>query len=285
MGKIRVATLGDEAQEKKHQDAAKARREAKKLEKAHIKGLGLKGGQQIKVVEGVELKPEYEHTQDSTKETEEVKKKTKKVRIRVRSKRYQELMGQVDKTKSYPLKEAIKLIKKTSTTKFDGTVETHVNINAATLPKDKPSLSGSVNLPHGTGKTRRIVIADETVIENVTKGKIEFDVLVAHPTLMPKLAKVARILGPKGLMPNPKNGTVSADPEKRVKELRGGELTWKTEPDHPVIHQTIGKASFSETQLEENVATLVKSIGAGKISKLTLSSSMGPGIRVDVTGL
>jgi large subunit ribosomal protein L1 len=161
----------------------------------------------------------------------------------------------------------------------------HVNINPAILTKEKKSLSGSVNLPHGTGKKRIIVIADEALIEQVQKGKIEFDVLVAHPSMMAKLARVARILGPKGLMPNPKNGTVTPTPEKRVTELAGGEINWKTEPDQPVIHQAVGKVSYTPDQLEENIRALVKVIGTGKIAKLTLSSSMGPGIKVATNSL
>lgn len=290
MGKIRVATLGDEAQEQKQQDKAKARREAKKLEKAHTKGVGLKGGQKIAVVEGVELKPEFEHTEvaptlDAVSGEPVEKKKPRKIKVRVRSKRYKGLVQLVDKTKTYSLKNAVELVKKTSNTSFNGTVEAHINLNPATLPKDKLSLSGTVNLPHGTGKTRKIIVADEALIEAVQKGKIDFDVVVAHPSLMPKLAKVAKILGPRGLMPNPKNGTVSVTPEKRAKELEGGELNWKTEPDHPVIHQIMGKVSFNQLQLEENIKAFVKSVGSGKIAKLTLNCTMGPGIKVDVNSI
>lgn len=296
MGKIRVRTLGDESQEKAQKEEAKIRRETKKLKKdgaaevkegkAHIKGVGLKGGQQVKVIEGVTLTPEVEKLLSET--PEEIEKEQKKAKVivpRVRSKRYKDTLSLVDKKRSYPLKDALELIKKTSTVKFDATVEVHININPEILDKDKPSLSGTINLPHGTGKKRVIKIADEALIEKVAKGQIDFDVLVAHPTLMSKLAKVARILGPKGLMPNPKNGTISPTPEKRAKELEDGEMTWKTEPDHPVIHQILGKVSFKETQLGENLKTLVKSIGSGKIVKLILSSSMGPGIKVDVASL
>lgn len=289
MGKIRVKTLGDELFEKEQTEKAKTRREAKALKKgkAHIKGVGLKGGQQIKVMEGVELKPEIEQLlkEEAPAPTEEKKAPSKKRMVKVRSKRYQGLTALVDRNKSYNINEAIKLIKKTSTTKFDGTVETHINLNPATLPKDKFSLSGSVILPHGTGKKRRVAIAAEELIDKIANGKIDFDVLVAHPTLMPKLAKVAKILGPKGLMPNPKNKTVTTEPEKRAKELEGGEVNWKTEPNQPLIHQPIGKVSFTEAQIVENLTTLVKSVGTGKIAKLTLNSTMGPGIRVDLTTL
>lgn len=286
MGKIRVKTLGDETHEKEQSERAEKRREAKALKKgkAHIKGVGLKGGQQIKVMEGVELKPEVEALLkgETPAPAEEKKAPSKKRRVKVRSKRYQGLTGQVDKTKSYDVKEAIKLLKKTSTTKFDGTVESHLNLNPALFSKDKSNLSGSVVLPHGTGKKRRVAIATEELIDMVANDKIDFDVLVAHPSLMPKLAKVAKILGPKGLMPNPKNKTVTADPEKRAQELEGGEVNWKTEPSQPIIHQPIGKVSFTDAQIEENLIALIKSVGTGKIAKLTVNATMGPGIRVDV---
>ena len=291
MGKIRVRTLGDEEFEKEQQESAKKRREAKAIKKgkAHIEGLGLKGGQQLKVMEGVELNEDVKKLLEETPAevaAEGVQeKKPKKLRTRVRSKRYQQLLSLYNKSKSYPLKEALTLVKQLSTTKFDATVETHLNLNKEVITKEKTSLSGTVILPHGTGKTRVVKIADEALIEAVGKGKIDFDILVAHPSMMPKLAKVARTLGPKGLMPNPKNRTVTTEPEKRAKELEGGEVGWKTEPDHPVIHQAIGKVSFSETQLGQNLAELVKSIGKEKITKLTLSSSMGPGIKVDPASL
>lgn len=287
MGKIRVRVLGDEASEKVQQEEAKKRRETKKAlkDKEHVKGVGLKGGQQIKMVEGVELKPDVEAMLNGETGEEKSEKKARKIKVRVRSKRYLDLSSQVDRKKHYPLKQAVELVKKTSTVKFDATVEAHVNLAAFVFTKEKTSLSGTVVLPHGTGKKRRIKIADDSVIENVQKGTIDFDVLVAHPSMMPKLAKVARILGPKGLMPNPKIGTVTPDPEKRAKELEGGEVNWKTEPDHPVVHQIIGKVSFTQKQLEENLKKLLSSIGSGKVAKITLSSSMGPGIKVDSTNL
>lgn len=290
MGKIRVRTLGDESLEKAQAEKAKVRRDQKKLEKGktHVKGVGLKGGQQISVMEGTEIKPEIQKILSQPAVDESVKKdtkKSKKIKKRLRSKRYQSVSTLIERNKSYNIKEALQLVKKTSTTKFPGTVETHININPATLPKDKPSLSGTVVLPHGTGKQKVVKIADEQLIEQVQKGEINFDVLVSHPSLMPKLARVARILGPKGLMPNPKNGTVTTDPEKRVKELQGGEINWKTEPDHPVIHQALGKVAFTDKQLEENLKIFIKSIGSSKIANLTLNATMGPSIKLDVTSI
>lgn len=297
MGKIRVKTIGDEAFEAEQAEKDKKRREAKKAKKnlssetltkggkAHVKGVGLKGGQQVSVMEGVELKPEIAALLKNEVKAEEKPVKVKKVKAKVRSKRYQLLRQLVDRTKFYPLKDALKLLVKTANTRFDATVETHININPATLPPDKPSLSGFVTLPHGTGKQRKIVIVTEEILQNIAAGKINFHVLVTHPQFMPKLAKFAKVLGPKGLMPNPKNGTITATPEKRAKELSGGEIQWKTEPDHPVIHQIIGKVSFGEDKIKENLTKLVKAVSLGKIAKITLSSSMGPGIKVDLQTL
>jgi len=283
MGKIRVKTLGDEAQEKEQAKDARLRREEKKLrKKAHVEGVGLKGGQQVTLMEGTELKPEFTENLNQDHQTVvKDKKKSKKI-SKTRSKRYKEIHKLVERNKLYPLTQALELVKKTATTKFDSTVEVHLNLNPELFSSDKKTISGAVNFPHGTGKKRIITIADDTIIENAAKGVINFDVLIAHPSLMPKLAKVARILGPKGLMPNPKNGTVTSDPQKRAKELEGGEISWKNEPDQPVLHQAVGKASFSIQQLAENIKALLKSIGMVKIVKFTLSSSMGPGIKVDI---
>ena len=285
MGKIRIKTLGDETQEKAQQKDAQKRREAKAFKKEHTKGVGLKGGQKISSIEGDEIKPEIAALLNQEAGADEPKKKTKKAKVKVRSHRYKELTEKIDKDKLYPLKEAIKLTQELATTKFDASVDIHININPLTLEKDKQSMSGVINLPHGTGKKRRIVVASEELIEDIQKGKIEFDVLVSHPSLMSKLARVAKVLGPKGLMPNPKNGTVTPDPEKRVKELEGGEFTWKTEPDHPIIHQAVGKVSFKVDQLEENIVALVKAIGLSKVARVTISSSMGPGVRLEVSSV
>ena len=147
-------------------------------------------------------------------------------------------------------------------------------------------LRGNVSLPHGTGKKIRVAIADsdtiEKIVSEVEKGKIGFDALVAHPSVMPKLARIAKFLGPKGLMPNPKNGTISPTPEKVAKKLETGEINWKTESDFPIIHLVIGKLSFKDNQLAENYSALVKSIGPTKIKNVTLKSTMSPGIKVTI---
>ena len=285
MGKVRVAKLGDEAQEKKLAKRAQARRQTKKSKKEHVEGVGLKGGERVSVVEGTQIKDEYKKLVEEVEEgvAPGEKKPSKKSRkVKVRSKRYQELAKLVDKTKQYSLSDALKLVKQTSMTKFDGTVEIHINLNPLSLG-EKKEMRGSANLPHGTGKQVRVVIADDAIVAQVETGKIEFDILVAHPSMMPKLAKIARILGPKGLMPNPKTGTVTPDPEKRAKELSHGQVNFKTEPDQPIIHMSIGKVSFEEKKLADNVNAVLDAIGRGKIARVTLSPTMGPGVKIALT--
>lgn len=165
------------------------------------------------------------------------------------------------------LAQAIDLVKKNSFSKFDGTVEVILNVT------DK-NLQGNVTLPHGTGKQIRVRIADEALISNPV---IDFDILVASPDMMPKLAKIAKILGPKGLMPNPKNGTISENPEELVKTLSSS-LSWRSQPDFPIIHSVIGKVSFENKKLEENFAALIKSVGKEKIKSVFLKPTMGPSV-------
>lgn len=166
--------------------------------------------------------------------------------------------------------EAIDLVKKNSFSKFDGTVEVILNVT------DK-NLRGNVTLPHGTGKTIRVKIADDALVSTIENGRIDFDILVASPDMMPKLAKIAKILGPKGLMPNPKNGTISENPEELVKTLSSS-IQWKTQPDFPIIHTVIGKVSFENKKLGENFTALVKSVGKEKIKTVFLKPTMGPSV-------
>lgn len=289
MGKIRVATLGDES-EKEQKRRADARRQTKKSKKAKVEGVGMKGGERVAVVEGGDINPEFkklvaevekgESSVVSDQSSEEKKKKEKKARVR--SKRYKETAGMVDKTKLYPIAEAIALVKKTSMTKFDGTVELHINLNPMSLGDTKGDYRGSASLPHGTGKEVRVAIADDALLAKVEAGTIDFDVLVAHPSMMAKLAKFARVLGPKGLMPNPKNGTVSPTPEKRAKELSHGQVNFKAEPGNPIIHMGVGKVSFEDKQLIENIQAILTAIGTSKISRVTIASTMGPGVKLQL---
>ncbi len=287
MGKIRAVTLGDEATENEAKRKAEARRQTKASKKTKVEGVGLKGGQRTVAMEGTDIKPEYKklieevESGETVAESKKKAEKKKKTTVKIRSKRYQEVIGLVDKTKLYPLKDAISLVKQTSLTKFDGTVELHINLNPLSLG-EKKDYRTSVSLPHGTGKEIRVAIADDKIVAEVEAGKINFDVLVAHPQMMAKLAKVARILGPRGLMPNPKTGTVSPNTEKRAGELRSGQVNIKTEPGNPIIHMGIAKVSFPDKDIADNVKAVLDAIG-NKVAKVSLSATMGPGVKVQVS--
>ena len=176
---------------------------------------------------------------------------------------------------SYPLTSGIELLRKFKKSSFDETVELHINVV-------EKGVSGQVSLPHGTGKKLNIKIADDALIAEVEKGKIDFDILVATPDMMPKLAKVARVLGPKGLMPNPKAGTISQKPEEVVEKLSAGQVSYKTEAANPLIHMSVGKLSFEDKQLQENINKVISAIGPAKISKVTLKSTMSPAVVIQV---
>ncbi len=191
-----------------------------------------------------------------------------------RGKKYLKVKNLVDKTKTYTPKEAVALVKKVSYAKFDASVDLHINTT-------KTGKLADVNLPHGTGKTKKIVIVDDNVLKQIEAGQIDFDVLITHPQYMPKLAKFARILGPKGLMPNPKNGTISTQPEKVKAEMeKGTKITIKTESKAPVVHLSIGKVSFSEKQLLDNLTTILKALKPSDVKSVYLAPTMGPSIKL-----
>ncbi len=201
--------------------------------------------------------------------------------------------AKVDRSKRYPLAESVKLVKETSYTKFPGTVEAHIVLLES-------GLRTAVTLPHGTGKTPIVVVlaageaanaaqeagADhvggEELVDQIGSGKLTFDTVVATPEMMPKLARIAKIIGPKGLMPNPKTGTVTPNPAALVQEIKAGRIEVRSEQQAPVAHVPIGKISYTDEQLIENIKALVEHIRKPKITKLTLAATMGPGIQVDV---
>lgn len=265
MGKIRTKILGSgEEQVQKEKD--KVRREQKKEQKVtKLKG---KGGGRIK-----DLSQEEIITPETVlPKIEEEAKKAKKA-PRLRGAKFKKAASLVTKDKLYSIPEAVKLVKQTSYSKFVGSVETHINV------KEK-GLRGSVTFPHGTGKLVRIVIADDKILENIGSGKIDFDILISHPQYMGKLAKYARILGPKGLMPNPKAGTISTEPEKVAKKMACGQTQWKTETEAPIIHMIIGKVNFEEKKLAENLQKLIASVNPDKITSVFIKATMGPSIKV-----
>lgn len=213
----------------------------------------------------------------------------------------------IDHTKLYSPAEALDLAKKTSKTKFDATVEGHCKLGIDPAKSDQ-SVRGTVTFPHGTGKTKRIaafvdasseaaaqeagadIVGSERLIDEIaSSGKIEFDVAIATPAMMPKLAKIAKILGPKGLMPNPKSDTVTTDVRKTIGELKRGKITFKND-DTGNVHVALGKVSFDTQKLLENFTAFMDVLRRSKpssskgvfIKSCTISSTMGPGIKVSV---
>lgn len=211
----------------------------------------------------------------------------------------------LDTAKLYTLSEAVALVKKAATAKFNETIELHIRLGIDPKQADQ-QVRGTINLPHGTGKTKRVavvckgekqteakaagadVVGAEDLLEKLGQGFMDFDVMVATPDVMKDLAKLGKILGPRGLMPNPKSGTVTFDIGKTVKELKAGRVEYKAD-DFGILHLGIGKAQFSEAQIVGNVKTVMETVikvkpAASKgvyLRSITLSSTMGPGIKLD----
>ncbi|MBU0596725.1 50S ribosomal protein L1 [Patescibacteria group bacterium] len=221
------------------------------------------------------------------------------------SKRMKDLDSKVDKTKVYSIEEALKLVKETSNVKFDASVEVHAKLGIDPKKGDQQIRSTAV-LPHGTGKTKTVaafvspgdektakeagadfVYGEEDIKKIKDSGKVEFDVAVATPEMMPKLALAAKILGPKGLMPNPKSGTVDANVGKMIKEMKAGKVAFKND-DTGIIHQVIGKVSFEDKKLRENFQSFLDVLKKSKptgvkgifIRSIHIASSMGPSVKV-----
>lgn len=221
------------------------------------------------------------------------------------SKRFRAAQQLIDVTKAYPIDEAIGLMKQTATTKFDGSVEVHVHLGIDPS-KAEQMVRGTTQLPHGTGKKLKIavfakgeaakkakaagadLVGDEDLIAEIKKtSKTDFDIAIAAPDMMRLLAPIAKTLGTKGLMPNPKNETVSADPAATVTALQGGKVAFRNDTTGNV-HQIIGKVSFAPEQLKANFEALIEALRKVKpseskgtyLSSVTLTSSMGPGIKV-----
>ncbi|HEY5714068.1 MAG TPA: 50S ribosomal protein L1 [Candidatus Gracilibacteria bacterium] len=206
----------------------------------------------------------------------------------------------------YSIEDGIKLLKSSSKVKFDATAEVHYNLGIDPRHADQ-QIRTTVTLPHGTGKVVKVVVfcedehiksakaagaieaGGDDLVEKVIKGWTDFDVAIATPSMMKSLAKAARVLGPKGLMPNPKSGTVTTDIEKTVKEVMGGRLEFRNDK-HGIIHSKFGKLSFSEADLVENFKTLHNAILEAKptgskgtyIKTVTICSTMSPGIKLDL---
>ena len=223
-----------------------------------------------------------------------------------RGKNYQESVKLFDRSKLYDANEAIELVVQTSKAKFDETIELHVRLGVDSRHADQ-QVRGAVVLPHGTGKTKRVLViakgdkvaeaeaagadfvgGDEMVARIQTEGWMDFDVVVATPDMMGVVGRIGRILGPKGLMPNPKSGTVTFDITNAIKEIKAGKVEYRVDKQN-IVHVPIGKKSFGTEKLEENFDTLVGAIIKAKpaaakgkyLKSVVLSSTMGPGIKIN----
>ncbi len=219
-----------------------------------------------------------------------------------RGKKYKGVAEKIEK-KVYSVEEGLALVKENKVAKFDESIEVHVKTGIDPKKGDQ-QLRGSVVFPHGTGKTKKIavitstkakeakdakadVVMGEEMIDEIKKGKIDFDVLVATPEMMPKLAQIAKILGPKGLMPNPKTDTVTDKIKEAVEMLKKGKVSFKND-NTGNVHQVIGKISFSEAQLKENLEAFIDALEKAKqeavkgklITKIVICSTMGPGVEI-----
>lgn len=262
-------------------------------------------------------KEERKATGDTTPQTDEAKASSDKKgpapktrsRLERRGKNYRKLAEQVEAGKLYSLDEAIALAAKTSPSKFDATVEVHVNLNVDPRQADQ-NIRATVALPHGTGKTVRVAVfapadqldkakkagadiaGEEDFLQMLDKEQLDFDILVATPQMMPRLGKYARLLGPRGLMPNPKSGTVTTNIAKAVEEAKAGRVEYRVDKQG-IVHQGIGKVSFDAAKLSENAKAFIASLNSVKpssikgayIKNVAVTSTMGPGIKVDVASL
>lgn len=222
-----------------------------------------------------------------------------------KSKKYVEAAKQIDRSKAYSVNEAIDLVKKTDFTKFDATVEAAFRLGVDPKKADQ-QIRGAVVLPHGTGKTQRVLVfakgeklkeaeaagadyvGDAEYINKINQGWFDFDVIVATPDMMGEVGKLGRVLGPKGLMPNPKTGTVTFDVDKAIKDIKAGKVEYRVDKAG-IIHVPVGKVSFENEKLVDNLTTIFETLQKVKpaaakgtyMKNVAVSSTMGPGVKVD----
>lgn len=285
--------------------------EAPKEEEVKVAKAGKRSAKALAEAEEKAEKEARKESGDTTPQGDEepsVKKGPRPVTrplIERRGKAYRKLAEKVEAGKLYSLEEALKLATETSPSKFDASVEAHIRLNVDPRQADQ-NIRATVGLPHGTGKTVRVavfapesehkaaksagadVIGDETFIAQLEKNVIDFDVLIATPQYMPKLGKYARLLGPRGLMPNPKSGTVTNEVGKAVREVKQGKIDFKVDKSG-IVHTSIGKVSFTPKQIEENAKEFISTLNKLKpssskgvyIKSIYLSSTMSKGLKID----
>lgn len=275
---------------------------------------GKRSEKAVKEAEEKVAKEERKAKGDTSPQEESAKKPAQKQnptrsRLERRGKNYRKAAEQVEAGKAYSLANGIALAAKIAPGKFDATIELHVNVNVDPRQADQ-NLRGTVSLPHGTGKTVRVaafvapeqaeaakkagadLVGEEAIAPLLDKQQLDFDVLISTPQLMAKLGKHARVLGPRGLMPNPKSGTVTTDVAKAIKEAKAGRVEYRVDKQS-IIHLGIGKKSFSAANLADNAKAFFSVLGANKpasvkgalIKGVAVSSTMGPGVKIDISSL
>lgn len=293
-------------------EAAIAGVEKREVREAHVAKAGKRSQKSLDEAEAKVEKEARKEAGDTTPQSEDaeatVRKGPKPItrsRLERRGKKYQEMAKKIDKNKLYDLSEALKLATESSPVKFDASIEVHVRLGVDPRQADQ-NIRATVALPHGTGKDVRVavfapesehaaakkagadVIGDEEFLKQLDKEELNFDILVATPQYMPKLGKYARLLGPRGLMPNPKSGTVANDVAKAVSEAKAGKVEYRVDKQ-AIVHLGIGKVSFGADKLSENAQAFFKSLNAQKPSSLkgvyvksiAITTTMGPSIKVE----
>lgn len=299
IAEIEAAIAGAEKHEVKEATVAKAgKRSAKALAEAKEKA-------------EKEARKEAGDTSAQDPEAVEAKKKgpvpVARPRIERRGKKYQDVAKKIEADKVYTLAEAVALAIETNPAKFDASVEVHVRLGVDPRQADQ-NIRATVSLPHGTGKKIRVavfapesehaaakkagadIVGDEEFTKQLDKEELNFDILVATPQYMPKLGKYARLLGPRGLMPNPKSGTVAADVAKAVTEAKAGKVEYRVDKQ-AIVHLSIGKVSFGADKIADNAKSFFDSLASQKpssikgtyIKSISLSTTMGPGIKVEAS--
>lgn len=294
------------------EDAEKTASEVSDEEQSEEPKLAKAGKRSAKAIKEAEAKAEKEEHKEKVAsgeiQEENVKRGPKPItrsKLERRSKKYKEAQKLIEEGKVYTVSEAVELLPKLNTAKFKGSAELHIKLGVDPKHADQ-NIRGTVILPHGTGKTKTVavfapadmhkaakdagadIVGEETLLDQLDKELVNFEVLISTPQLMAKLSKYARLLGPKGLMPNPKTGTVAVDVAKAVSEAKAGKVEYRVDKQG-IIHLGVGKLNFKSAQLSENIDIVLKAIREAKpasvkgeyIESITIAPTMGPGLKVE----
>jgi large subunit ribosomal protein L1 len=297
-------------------EAAIAGAEHHEVREAKVAKAGKRSEKAIHEAEAKEEKEARKEAGDTTPKSEEAESHDKKgpkpvtrPKLERRGKKFQEVAKKVEAGKAYSLAEGLKIAAETSPTKFDASVEVHIVLGVDPRQADQ-NIRATVSLPHGTGKKIRVaafvpeedaakaktagadIAGEDAVMKLLDKEQLDFDILVATPQLMPKLGKYARLLGPRGLMPNPKSGTVATNAADAVKQAKAGRVEYRVDKQ-AIVHLSIGKVSFGADKLADNAKAFFDSLQSVKpssikgayIKSVNLATTMGPGIKVDISSL